>query len=217
MDNPYQAPSSEGPPPLPVEGVEGLKNPRLLGVLAVSFYALSTLGEVAHHLQRSYAAGVAMAELHAHDTYYVVSEELGPMEWLALASALPAAIFYLMWKYRVAGNAWILKPAVMRTTPTMAVVSYFIPLLNLVRPCQAMAGIAKASYGSNEGVALWWITLVISWIGGAGIGITLIGQDPHAPPTVLEHLYLAWSIATFVAGWRIVMGISKAQAERCVK
>lgn len=216
MDNPYQAPSSDSPPPLLVQGVEGLKSPRLLGLLSVCFYALSTFGEIAHHLQRSFAAGVALADLHAHDTYYVVSEETGTFEWLVLGAALPAAIFYFMWKYRAVGNAWILNPSDMKMTPAMSVGCYFIPIVNLVLPCKAMAGIARASYGSTAGVALWWTTQMVSMIGGIVIVATLADQPPHSLPTMAEHLYLFWSIATFVFAWRIVMSISKAQTERCV-
>lgn len=216
MDNPYQAPSSDSPPPLLVQGVEGLKNPRLLGLLSVCFYALSTFGEIAHHLQRSFAAGVALADLDAHDTYYVVSEETGTFEWLMLGAALPVAIFYFMWKFRAAGNAWILNPSVMKMTPAMSVGCYFIPFLNFVWPCKAMAGIARASYGSTAGVALWWTTQMVSLIAGFLIGATLGDRPPHAMPSMVENFYLVWSIATFVFGWRIVMGISKAQAERCL-
>ena len=216
MENPYQAPSSDSPPPLPVEGVEGLKNPRLLGLLGICFYALSTLGEIAHHLQRSFAAGVAMASLHAHDSYYVVAGVTGVFEWLMVGAALPSMVFFFMWKYRAAGNGWILNPSVMKVTPAMAVGCYFIPLVNFVLPCKAMAGIALASYGNTRGVALWWTTQLVSMIGGIALGAILASRPEHAAPTLMEHLYIAWSIATFVAAWKIVTEISKAQAEKCM-
>lgn len=215
MENPYQAPSSEEPPPFPGPVVGELKNPRMLGLASLFFYALSTLGEIAEHFQRSFAAGVAMANLDAHDTYYVVADVPGPFEWLMLGAAVPAAVFFFMWKYRVAVNAWILNPPVMKISPAMCVGYYFIPFWNFVMPCKAMAGIARASYGSTEGVALWWTTQMISMIGGLTVGAMLADQPPHAPPGRVEHLYLIVSIVTFVCAWQIVMKISRAQAARC--
>ncbi|QJE96753.1 DUF4328 domain-containing protein [Luteolibacter luteus] len=216
MENPYQAPSADSsPPPLPMPGVEGLKNPRLLGLFAVFFYALGTLGEVADHFQRSFPAEIGISALHQHDTYYVVAEGLGLFEWLMLGAFLAGILFFFLWKYRAARNAWILDPSVMKMTPAMSVGCYFIPILNFIWPCRAMAGIAKASYGSTAGVALWWSTQMIALVGGIVVVAMLGEHPPDAVPTMAEHLLLLWSIFTFVCAWKIVMRISKAQAARC--
>jgi len=214
MENPYQSPSTE-PPPFSVGRIPGLKNPRVFALASVCLYAISTLGQVMEHLRRTFAAGVALTDLHLHDTYYVVYDGPGPFEWLMLGAMLPSALFFLLWKHRAASNAWIMNASVMTITPAMSVGCYFIPFVNLVMPCQAMAGIARASYGSTTGVAAWWATQIISMIAGLGIGIMSWAQGPAAPPSLAEHLYLGWALLTFVFAWRIVMKITRAQSEKC--
>jgi len=216
MENPYQPPSSSGssPPPL-VPGVAGLRDPRRLGVIAVSCLALTTLVQIVDHLGRVFAHGVPIADLHLHDTYYVVADPPGGMEWLAMVVSIAANVFYFLWVYRVAANAWLIKPEEMRMGPAMSVGCHFIPIANIVMPYQALSGIARASCGTNAGVALWWT----SWL----ILIVASMVFPFLPPatggahevTAFEHAYLLWSIFTFILSWRLVTRVSRAQAARC--
>ena len=216
MDNPYQPPSTGEPPPPPLPRREiGLKDPRLLGLASLVFYAISLSGEVIEHFGRTFAAGVPLpGEGHLHDTYYIVAEGLRPLEWLMLGAMLPSVILYFLWKYRVARNAWILDPGTMKITPAMAVGSYFIPLVHFVLPCRAMAEIARASYGSTTGVAIWWTTQLVAMVASLALGFTAGPEGFAARPTLAEHLYLAWSIFTFVCAWQIVMRITRAQSAR---
>ena len=213
MDNPYQPPSTGEPPPPPLPRREiGLKDPRLLGLASLVFYAISLSAEVMAHCGRTFAAGVPLSALDLHDTYYIVAEGLRPLEWLMLGAMLPSVILYFFWKYRVARNAWILDPGTMKITPAMAVGSYFIPLVHFVLPCRAMAEIARASYGSTTGVAIWWTTQIVAMVAGVAIGIAAGAEGFVARPTLAEHLYLVWSIFTFVCAWQIVMRITRAQS-----
>lgn len=214
MDNPYQPPSTGEPPPPPLpRRVSGLKDPRLLGLASLVFYAICLSAEVMEHFGRTFAPGVPPPGEHLHDTYYIV-EGLRPLEWLMLAAMLPSVVLYFLWKYRVVRNAWILDPGVMKISPAMAVGSYFIPLVHFVLPCRAMAEVARASYGSTTGVAIWWTTQVVAMVAGFALGITAGEAGFAARPTLAEYFYLAWSIFTFVCAWQIVMRITRAQSVR---
>lgn len=212
MDNPYQPPSAAEPPFLPPSRAD-LRNPRLLAVTSLWLYGISTVAEVADHVQRS--VGSPLSDQSLHDTLYVVSAGLTPLDWLMLFAGLGSVIPFLMWKYRAAVNARILDPAAMRISPGMAVVSYFIPLAQLVIPCQAMAGIARASTGSIQGVALWWAGHIGILVGIFVLALMPAGPDWPEPPTMFEHVYLIWSVLTFLFSWQLVMRITRAQAAKC--
>ncbi len=215
MDNPYQPPSAAAPPVLPPSRAD-LRNPRLLAVTSLWLYGISMVAEVADHVKRSVAPPLPdFNNPLFHDTYVVTSAGLAPLEWLMLLTGLGSVIPYLMWKYRAAANARILDPAAARISPGMAVGSYFIPFAQLVIPCQAMAGIARASTGSLQGVALWWTGHV-----GILIGIIVFLLMPAAPdwptrPTAFDHVYMIWSVLTFLFSWQLVMRITRAQSASC--
>lgn len=173
--------------------------------------------EVVDHVQRSVAPPLPYfgPDAYLHDTYYIVSAGLTPLDWLMLLTGLGSVILYLMWKYRAAVNARILNPAAARISPGMAVGSYFIPFVQLVIPCQAMAGIARASTGSIQGVALWWAGHI-----GVLVGVVVLALMPAGPgwpesPTMFEHVYLSWSVLTFFFSWQLVLRITRAQSAKC--
>lgn len=212
MDNPYQPPSAAEPPLLPPSRAD-LRNPRLLAVTSLWLYGISMIAELADHVQRSVAAPLSDQSLH--DTLYVVSAGLTPLDWLMLFAGLASVIPYLMWKYRAAVNARILNPSAVRISPGMAVGSYFIPLAQLVIPCQAMAGIARASTGSIAGVALWWTGHVGAILAGVVVGLMPVPPDGSGKPSAFEHGYIVWSLLTFLATWHLLMRITRAQAAKC--
>lgn len=215
MDNPYQPPTAAEPPLLPPSAVD-LRNPRLLAVTSLWLYAISMVAEVADHVQRSMAPPLPDLSGSAfHDTYYIENSGLGPLDWLMLATGLGSIIPYLMWKYRAAVNARILDPAATRISPGMAVGSYFIPFVQLVIPCQAMAGIARASTGSIAGVALWWTGHVGAILSGVVVGLMPVSPDASGRPSTFEHGYIVWSMLTFLVTWQLVMRITRAQSAKC--
>ena len=146
-----------------------------------------------------------------HDTRYV--EGPTALDWAMIVTGFGAMIPYFLWKYRAAKNAGILDPASMTVSPAMAVGSYFIPLVNLVVPCRAMAQIARASTGSIRGVAAWWSGQIASMFLGSAIGF-MWGADASLPPALIEHVYIVVGVLTFVASWKLVMDITRAQGVR---
>ena len=220
MDNPYQPPSAAEPPVLPPSQAD-LRNPRLLAVTSLWLYAISMIAEVADHVKRSVAPPLPdfnnplFHDTYVHDTYVVTSAGLTPLDWLMLFTGLGSIIPYLMWKYRAAANARILDPSAARISPGMAVGSYFIPFAQLVIPCQAMAGIARASTGSIAGVALWWTGHVGAILAGVVIGLMPVPPDGLGRPSTFEHGYIVWSLLTFLVTCQLVMRITRAQSAKC--
>jgi hypothetical protein len=212
VENPYQPPTAAEPPLLPPSRAD-LRNPRLLAVSSLWLYGISSAAEVVDHLQRSLAPPLPdLGDPAFHDTYYVTSAGLTPLDGVMLLAGLGSLILYLMWKYRAAANARILDPAAARISPGMAVGSYFIPFVQLVIPCQAMAGIARASKVGLAGVALWWAGHMGILVGVVVFAMMPATTDWSGPPTVFEHVFLIWSLLTFLFSWQIVMRITRAQS-----
>jgi hypothetical protein len=174
------------------------------------------VAEVADHVQRSMAPPLPdLSGPGFHDTYYIESVGLGPLDWLMLLTGLGSLIPFLMWKYRAAVNARILNPSAARISPGMAVGSYFIPLVQFVIPCQAMVGIARASTGSAAGVALWWAGHVGSFLTGVAVGLMPVAPDWSGKPSAIEHGYIVWSVLTFLVTCQLIMRITRAQSAKC--
>jgi hypothetical protein len=184
----------------------------MLAVTSLGLYGISMIAELVDHVQRSVAPPLSNPDLH--DTYDVLSADLTPLDWLMLLTGLGSIVPYLMWKYRAAVNARILDPAALRISPSMAVGSYFIPIIQLVIPCQAMAGIARASTGSIRGVALWWAGHIGILVGVVVLALMPAGLGWPESPTMFEHVYLVWSVLTFFFSWQLVMRITRAQSAK---
>ncbi len=205
VDNPYQPPSAEEEPLLPVAA---LKDPRVLALVSLWLYAVATVVEVGDHLYR------LLRSTELHDTYYVIVSGVGSLDVLMILSSLASSVVYLFWKYRAARNAIILDPARMRVSPAMAVGSYFIPLANFVIPYKAMRGISWATLGSVQGVDLWWAGHLGSLI--LGIAAALVSNPMVDRLTMFDHIYMVVSVATFFVSWWLVMRITRAQSAKCV-
>lgn len=215
MDNPYQPPVSQEPPPL-LEAVAGLKDPRVLALTSLGCYGLATLGDVMMHVHRTIFAPAAL--LDQHDTYYVVgSNSKMELEMLIGIIGLLSLLLFFFWKYRAASNARVLDPAVMKMSPAMAVGCYFIPFAQIFLPYKAMLGIARASTGSGAGAAAWWTAHLCSILLGIVLAYLAPASGAITRPTALDHLYMAWDLVTYFFTWQIMMRITRAQSMLCSK
>jgi Domain of unknown function (DUF4328) len=193
----------------------------MLAVVSLWLYGISMIAEVADHVKRSVTPPLPdfnkplFHDDYVHDTYVVESAGLTPLDWLMLLTGIGSVISYLMWKYRAAVNARILDPAAARISPGMAVGSYFIPFAQFVIPCQAMAGIARASTGSIAGVALWWTGHVGAILAGVAVGLMPVAPDWSGKPSAIEHGYIVWSVLTFLVTCQLIMRITRAQSAKC--
>jgi hypothetical protein len=70
---------------------------------------------------------------------------IGCLDILQGVVAIPCAVFFLLWVYRVCSNAFELAPQQLTITPGWTIGYFFIPILNLFRPYQAMQETWRAS------------------------------------------------------------------------
>lgn len=120
---------------------------------------------------------------------------------------IAAGVCVLLWTWRAKANTRETGARDLSFSPTMAVVSYFIPLINLAMPLQAMRELWKAGVDPRDWEAvdvpaifgLWWAF----WIAGniAGIAAWRLSETEAGmvPPDVLSWFFVASDIGTLLA------------------
>jgi hypothetical protein len=208
VDNPYQTPAAE-PPPLPEFRQGGFRPVRRLATVSVALYAASGVLELLDHMYRA-----LLAKRHAaiNPEFDTVAREVGILEITMLVTGLAAAITYLVWKYRAAVNARIIDRDTMTISPAMAVGSYFLPVVNLVIPYRAMAGIAGASGIRHGLVAAWWAAQ-LGTIAVSVVSIMIDDIDARLPPSWIEHVYIVMSLLSLIISSQLVWVITRSQEQ----
>lgn len=145
---------------------------------------------------------------------------------------LISIVVYLMWVHRAYANLSRLRVDGLNHTPGIAVVSYFIPLVNVVRGCTIMQEIWKGSdpdriatnrqwqQGSAANVVLWWILYlaasVTDWIGGKMTETA--SQNQSMDGFAAGEQCLMFSTALFVVAGliliSILLGVTRRQEQR---
>ncbi len=126
-------------------------------------------------------------------------------------------VFFCMWKHRVCSNAYALGgmgKSLNPVTPGWAVGYYFIPIVSLWKPYQAMKEIWCASVDpekSSTALTTWWIW----WIGSGILGqvsfrMTLRGGDEDML-LVLDTITSVMAIPLLFAILKIIREITNAQ------
>jgi hypothetical protein len=107
--------------------------------------------------------------------------------WMSLLSpiAIALVVFVAMWLYRVVQTgAAIHGPG--RRSPALAVVSLFIPILNLWWPCQALLGAVPNDAPARRAIVRWWLLyLVTSFAGLLALGLPFLPRVAAAAGTAL--------------------------------
>lgn len=167
-ENPYQTPVATAevdPDELPP-----LKDPRLLGWLAVIGISLVSLVGIAREL-------IANLSLRAWAVSIAVS-------------ALSAVVFYLLWIYRCATNARLLNRR-SDIKPGWVVGSHFVPFANWVVPCLSLKAIADETFrhrpmpGIQPVIVVWWVAFLTR---------SLVSRLPAT-----EVIHLIWLGSTLVS------------------
>ncbi len=124
-----------------------------------------------------------------------------------------AAITFLRWMHQTSRNLPALGISVQHTSPTMGIISWFIPIYNLLAPFLAMVEIWKGSHpNSVPGITdrrsqapatrllpLWWITWIVSGIIGPILIHTAFNQ--HTPEAIVTYntLFIVADVLSLVS------------------
>lgn len=162
----------------------------LLGILTIASIIL-TVSEISLLEQNQADEEVTYSDIVAPlDNYRGIRER-------PLIADLVCAVLFLMWKHRASKNLAALGVSNQRFSPRWAVTYYFIPILNLFRPYQAMeeiylrSRIDTASTPSYSIVTAWWCLWLISWI----IGGALLSQFLNLRENDIDaHIALNYAI-----------------------
>ncbi|NNE91251.1 MAG: DUF4328 domain-containing protein [Verrucomicrobiales bacterium] len=137
---------------------------------------------------------------------------------LFLIVYITGIVFYCMWKYRVCANAHAFGGQ-LDITPGWAVGFYFIPIVMLWKPFQAMkqtwnATFDRAQHADSPGVLVgWWTLWLISSFGGnISFRLSLAGEDDAA--RVLDVLLFVVSVCLLFCILKIIKSITDAQVAR---
>lgn len=136
------------------------------------------------------------------------------------AAFLFAAVAFLIWTYRAKANGNATGAKGVSFSPAFATWSYFIPLVNLVVPVQAMQELHKTSTGARDWEAesgsgliwLWWFF----WIAGNIAGIVafrlLTMEEAPDAPELINQLELASDLGTLLASLLLIRIVSTIAA-----
>ncbi len=142
-ENPYQTPVATAV--VDPDELSPLKDPRLLGWLAVISISLVSVAGIA----RGLIAGLSTKA-------WAVS---------IAVTTLSAVVFYLLWIYRCATNARHLNRR-SDIKPGWVVGSHFVPFANWVVPCLSLKAIADETFrhrpmpGIQPVIVVWWIAFL---------------------------------------------------------
>lgn len=178
------------------------------------------LGTVSRACQVMLAVQAVVAALNAGNTFArgflsddAMTSLLGLIQfgWFAVAG-----ICVLLWTYRAKANTRIDGARDLSFSPAMAVGSYFIPLLNLVVPLQAMRELYKASVDPRDWEAVhvpalfgwWWAFWIAGNIAGVAVFRLATMEDGTVPADVITNLAIASDVGTVAASLLLLRAIA---------
>jgi hypothetical protein len=111
-------------------------------------------------------------------------------------------LFLLLWLYRAYCNLPALGTERSKFSPGWAVGYWFVPVLNLIRPCEVMLDLAWGSdpgntpSGRKEGYRPRWNLLILIWwigniVGGAAGVVFIVSHMPGPRPTPEDMIALS--------------------------
>lgn len=222
-NNPYAPPASsvEGAPEVARENVEGgyrdlsgiskkLSILLLIGIgdnifgIASSIMQLNLLSRVSYGVQNAAAHDLREGELALlHIVLYIIT-----------------ACVFGRWIYLAHRNLLALDARYLRFGPGWAVGCFFVPIVNLWAPYQAMRDLAKASRSPRQweledtppAIIIWWVFWLISEFMGRGMFSGQTVQDPSAL-AALGLISAVFSIPLYLLALYIVRRIRRDQSE----
>lgn len=98
----------------------------------------------------------------------------GVLSKIVWAIRVVAWVLFLMWTHRAYLNLWAISSQAPRFRVGTVVASFFMPGINLFRPCQAMLEIHRGSDSHGRGgsrIVLWWWS---SYLAAMGVTCTVL-------------------------------------------
>ena len=212
---------AQQPPPLPQDSIAPPQAPQYLGYAIAGMVPYASARPRARVLIGLLWAAVVLQLLHVWPQLHTVSElraatlatsaeqvakHLSRSDPFESTSARPFVVLFsltglllilyvvwwMMWVHRTYRNLRPLGAEGLRYSPGWAVAYYFIPILNLFRPCQVMretwrasdrGGTAWASARAPSLIAAWWTVFLVSVFVSLGQGVTEVVHEGN--PRVL--------------------------------
>lgn len=165
--------------------------------------------------------------------YRLVSGASGLVWMIGTMVRLGLVVVFLMWFFRCYKNLPALDGRSPRFSPAWAVICWFVPFINFIKPYQAMRDLWNESDPDNlpddelfrveaptsPVVIRWWGTFVFAWIVSWVIGTARMGNTKDLL-TIIAALTLVnsvvWAIAT-VFVFPVVRGVTTRQEARFLK
>ena len=166
----------------------------LQAVLAVAGFVS---GYMEYSLLKDYESAVFLTEEQAKAAGTINDLRQAIVGWAQVVVTLIAAVLILKWIYRANYNARKLGANNMTFSPIMSVAWYFVPIMVLWKPYQAMVQIWKASHEpvnwrsakSHPILGVWWaLFLTTNIIGNASY---TLGQKAHDISSSLDASIVA--------------------------
>jgi hypothetical protein len=226
-NNPYAPPASsvEGAPEVARENVES--DFRDLGGISKNLSVLLLIGIGVNILW--IVSSLMQLNLLSHEHYSMQSataNDLREREVAVLHVVLyiVTAIVFARWIYLAHRNLLSLDARHLRFGPGWAIGCFFVPLINLWGPYQAMRDLAKASRSPRRWeledtppvIIIWWVLwLIVEFIdrGAFGIGLRAQTVPELFNLTIIQLVAAVLSIPLYLLALYIVRRITRDQSE----
>lgn len=189
-------------------------DPTLRANLTKWFFIIGTFGEICVTIVDFFDSSMASEAFTVAD---------GLMAVLVIGYIpiyITGIVSFCMWTYRVSSNAYAqggMKNSLNPITPGWAVGYYFIPIVSLWKPYQAMKEIWSASVDgdkSSSALGVWWTFWIISGIlGQISLRLTL-NEGDEGFLLILDTITTVLAIPLLFAILKIMREITKAQKEK---
>lgn len=137
---------------------------------------------------------------------------------------LVTIVVFGRWIFLAQRNLPELGARLLRFTPGWAVGAFFVPVVNLWAPCQAMNQLVRASRDPRTWeledtpavIVIWWALWLIVQVAGDAAARTLTGEKTAAALYTATEVDLALAVASvplYVLAWLIVRRVWRDQSE----
>jgi Domain of unknown function (DUF4328) len=225
-NNPYAPPVSsiQGTPELVREdakdgfrdlsGITGKVSILLLVGLGLKILAIVSLVMQVDLLSHSYTRADLLAS----------AKRLGAISVGTVVLYLVTVVVFGRWIYLAQRNLPELGARLLRYTPGWSVGCFFIPLINLWAPCQAMNQLVRASRNPRQWeledtpavIVIWWILwLIVQFLGNGVLRASIAAKTTAmvSGATQLDVVFSGISVPLYVLAWVIVRRVARDQLE----